>query len=370
VRGMRHERTDDLLRIAGLVVWLVVGGPSWTRLASDPASVGSGHPVIWVALYLLFATAFVLATSPRPAIARRRQLLLAESTLALALAWLGMPHFEGALFAIVAAQTPQVMAPLAACLWAVAQGVVLAPIVLPSHGPVGTAKAVGEYLAFSMFALLVLVLRERERAARLDLARVNATLLATQALLAEQTRHAERLRVAREVHDAIGHGLTAASLHLQLAARSSDPKEPVRAAQEAVTTTLAEVRDLVRVMRGDRAFDAASAIRSLCEGVREPRIHLEVAPALRIRDAERALTIFRCVQEALTNAMRHARARNVWIAVSESEVAVRDDGVGALPLQLGNGLRGLRERVTGAGGTLDVGSAGGTGLSIRVKFVA
>jgi signal transduction histidine kinase len=365
---MRREPIDDALRAAGLIVWLVVGSPSWTRLPSDPSSVGSGHPIVWTALYLLFAPALVAATSRWSSPTRRRGLLAAESLLALALAFLGMPHFEGALFAVVAAQTPQAMPPPAALGWAIAQGMALLPIVLPSHGPLGAAKAVAEYLAFSLFALSLIVLRERERAARQQLARANASLLATQALLSEETRRSERLRLAREVHDAIGHGLTAASLHLQLAARSRDPREPIAAAHHAVKSTLDEVRDLVRVTRDHAVVDVAAAVRSLCAGIRSPRVHVDAPAALRLDDPQRAHTVFRCVQEGLTNAIRHAGAENVWVAISESEVTVRDDGVGAQRVQFGNGLRGLRERVGEAGGTLDVEATEGRGVTVRVRF--
>jgi signal transduction histidine kinase len=365
---MRGDAIDNLLRVVGMAVWLVVGSPSWTRLAREPATASSAPGLAWVALYLLFAAAFVAATSPRVPLALRRLLLAAEALLALGLACLGMPHFEGALFALVAAQAPLLLAPPAALAGTVVQGAVLLAIVLPSHGLLGAAKAVGEYLAFSLFALLVIVLRERERSARQALAHANATLLATQALLAEQTRRSERLRIAREVHDAIGHGLTAASLHLQLAARVGDPREPVAAAQEAVKATLNEVRDLVRVMRNRGAVEIVPAIRSLCEGIREPRIHLDTASNFRALDSERAHVLFRCVQEALTNAIRHARANNVWVTLSETELTVRDDGIGAARPHLGSGLQGLHERVEEAGGTLRVETERGRGLALRVTF--
>ena len=82
-----------------------------------------------------------------------------------------------------------------------------------------------------------------------------------------------------------------------------------------------------------------------------------------------AHTIFRCVQEALTNAVRHAHAENVYVAVASSEgtvaVTARDDGRGAAELKPGHGLSGLRERIEGMGGTVEIEARAGAGLTLR-----
>src|SRR6185295_15596366 len=127
-----------------------------------------------------------------------------QSALAVLLAIVGMPHFEGALLAVVAAQAPSVVRPSLAVSWALGQAAVLFPIILPTHGTLGSFKATGEYLAFSAFAMAVVALREREAAARRELASSHAALLGMHSLLVDDTRLAERQRLAREVHDAIG----------------------------------------------------------------------------------------------------------------------------------------------------------------------
>jgi signal transduction histidine kinase len=363
------------LRVVGLVVWLVIGSPSWTLLASKPQSVGSGHPVVWSAAYLSFAAAFVLATSTRISNERRLGLLAYQSAVAVFLAFLGMPHFEGALFAIVSAQAPSLMRPIRALAWDVAQAIVLFPIVLPSHGALGAAKATGEYFSFALFALLVLHLRAREASARQALARTNAELLATQSLLADDAKTAERMRVAREVHDAIGHGLTAASLHLQIAARASAgtegaTKDAVLAAQAAVKETLADVRGLVRTTRDDATVDLGAALRALCSGITEPELTLKLPPALRLSDPARAHALFRCVQEAVTNSIRHSGARHVWIDVDDADgisLTVKDDGVGASAVSKGSGLKGIEERIAEMNGTVVIETSKGAGLTLRAR---
>ncbi len=364
---MPSERAlDRLLRAVGLVVWLVIGAPVWTDLGA------AAHPISWIASYVAFAALFVAATRPSTSLAARRALVAAQSGLALVLALFGMPHFEGALFAIVAAQVPAIVSPLAALGWDLAQAVALYPIILPTHGYDGAAKATGEYLAFALFALAVVYLREREAVARRELAHANSILLGTQALLTDDARTAERLRVAREVHDAIGHGLSAASIHLQLAARTCDnhASAAVAAAREAVRATLAEVRGLVGTMRDDATIDLGTAVRAMCAGIREPKVHVAIASPLRVAEPTRAHAMFRCVQEALTNALRHAHATEIWIELDSDDrgltARVRDDGVGAGALEIGNGLDGVRARLAEAEGTLEIETAAGRGFALRV----
>jgi signal transduction histidine kinase len=120
--------------------------------------------------------------------------------------------------------------------------------------------------------------------------------------------------------------------------------------------------------------DLAHALRMLVAGVLRPQVHLEVASDLRL-DAALAHAIFRCVQEALTNAIRHAQAENVYLAVASSEdgavaVTARDDGRGATDVRPGHGLAGLRERIEGMGGTVAIETRKGAGLTLRALLPA
>jgi signal transduction histidine kinase len=108
---------------------------------------------------------------------------------------------------------------------------------------------------------------------------------------------------------------------------------------------------------------------------------MEVSVAGRVEgvSGDRAIACFRVAQEALTNVMRHARARNVWIEVKQTaqelQLAVRDDGVGFDPDQaldrtagMRLGLLGMKERVEIFGGSLEIESAPGSGTRIRVSL--
>lgn len=358
---------DAALRVVGLVVWLVVGSPVWLFVLRGEARASAP----WVIAYLAFAAALVGATRAEGERRVRVGLLAFQSIAAVALAILGMPHFEGALLALVAAQVAAVVPLSIALAWSAAQAVPLFFIVLPTHALTGAAKATGEYLAFAVFASLVGHLRERESSARRELAREHAALLATQALLAEGARAHERMHLAREVHDAIGHGLAAASVNLELAARTQDAAA-LESAREAVRATLGELRSLVGATRAPRAIDLSTALRVLCSGIREPRVELEVASDLDVRDEARAHALFRATQEALTNAVKHARARTVRVSLArEGDAAVavvRDDGVGSANVAHGNGLEGLRERLAELGGELAIETRPSEGFAVRARI--
>jgi signal transduction histidine kinase len=199
------------------------------------------------------------------------------------------------------------------------------------------------------FAVLVAHLMRREAA--------------TRELLVQGSRAEERLRIARELHDVIGHHLSALSLNLEVAglelrkpAPSQDAARPVEKAQALTRTMLAEVRDVVSRLRADEATDLAAALRALVAPIPSPRIHLSLPESLPAVDGARAFAILRCAQECVTNAIRHSSAQNLWIALDTTggglQLRVRDDGTGAPALSEGHGISGMRERLAALSGRL------------------
>jgi signal transduction histidine kinase len=106
--------------------------------------------------------------------------------------------------------------------------------------------------------------------------------------------------------------------------------------------------------------------------VQEPRVHLALPDSLDLRDAERATTLVRCVQEIVTNTIKHAAAENLWITVERRngsiELVARDDGRGAPSVVPGNGLEGMRERMTALGGDLVLETNHGEGFRVRASL--
>jgi signal transduction histidine kinase len=199
----------------------------------------------------------------------------------------------------------------------------------------------------------------------------------------------ERLRIAREVHDVVGHGLATITLRAGVADRVADrdPAE-VRAALRAIRhvsrESLAELSALLGVLRADGEAERAptpdlGALPRLVDGLREAGMNVE----LRI-DANGGGPVpevvgaagYRIVQEALTNVARHAgpnAAAQVRLSRHDGvvEIEVRDDGVGG-PAQLrtGGGLTGMRERAAAVGGRLEAGDAPGGGFRVWASLPA
>jgi two-component system sensor histidine kinase DesK len=217
-----------------------------------------------------------------------------------------------------------------------------------------------------------LVLREHRM--RQSLATAHAQMLATQSLLAETVRGAERLRIARDLHDAVGHHLTALNLHLDLALRQARNATPpaLHTARDASGSLLAQVRNVVSSTRQDQTIDLAEAIRLLGDGIPGITVGMRIDPAASRYPAPVAHVLFRCIQEAITNALRHAHARRLDIVLQEEDgmtiARVLDDGCGKSGLVEGNGLRGIRERLADLDGELRYGPQPGGGFALELRL--
>ena len=223
------------------------------------------------------------------------------------------------------------------------------------------------------FAFAWLVRKDRE--VRFKLAASHAQLQATQALLGDTVRASERMRIARDLHDSIGHHLTALNLHLDLALRQAGTGAgaSLHTSRELAHGLLSEVRGVVGMEREQRQVGIGQALRLLCAGIPAPAIALELADDIDACSPAAAHALFCCVQEALTNAMRHARASRLVIRVArlgEALVAsVADDGRGSAAPE-GNGLAGMRERVAELGGMLRIDSRSGHGFALSIELPA
>lgn len=363
VRGMTQAR---LIAIAAAVALLLVGVPAFVRHAGSlPVDAR------WVAAFAALSIAFA-AGLRHP----RLWLLAVESAAALALVLLRCHGYEGTLLAVVAMQLGARLGRRAGMTWIVAQTALLTAAVASQLSPRAAFLLAPPYLGFQVVAFFTFELMAREVSGRAQLAVANGELRAMQEVLAETSRMAERLRIAHELHDALGHRLTTLTLNLEAALRQ--PQGPARSsvetAQSQARQLLADVREIVTETSARGGMELAQALQALVVALPRPRVHLEVSEGLRAVDPERAHLLLRCAQEIVTNAARHSAAENLWIVISREDDAFRmvahDDGRGSDGSADGFGLRGMRERVERAGGNLRVSSSPGRGFDVTAVVPA
>ena len=245
-----------------------------------------------------------------------------------------------------------------------------------AYEPVGPRAYPLLLLSLLVLGALYQVLKPAKQAeAREEQRRLNSELRATRALLAESSRMSERVRISRELHDLLGHHLTALSLNLEVAGHLTEGRaqEHVRQSHTLAKLLLTDVREAVSEMRDEGAIDLSGAIRTLVEGVPALDIRLDMPEPLTIEDPERAHVLLRCTQEIITNAVRHAGASTLWLTIArdaaEARIQARDDGAGVegdtVP---GNGLRGMRERLGAYGGRVDIITGRGQGFALDIRL--
>lgn len=363
-----------LMRVAGVIAWAFAGIPAIAQICLEPGCLTGAPLITWFASFGAFGVSFWLATGAigRPRISSWTIAYLVFQTVAASIMLSFIcSGFEATLLMVVAAQLG-VLLPLRVGLpWIIAQSTLMGWLVTlqwqrdwsPAYWLLGA-------IGVQAFAFVIARIAGSEAEARRELAQANAELRATRELLTLSSKSAERLRVSRELHDLIGHDLAALNLHLEAAKHLAEGKatEPVAKARGAAKQLLADVRSAVTSMRQDQAVDLTQALHALCDPITSPTVHLELPESVHVADPERANALIRCVQEVITNTLKHAKADNLWITVTAHddglEVSARDDGRGAAELRIGNGLQGMRERLEQLGGTLKIESAAERGFRI------
>jgi signal transduction histidine kinase len=210
-----------------------------------------------------------------------------------------------------------------------------------------------------------------------------------EALREAETRSAiteERMRIAREVHDVVGHSLVAITLQARAGLRRLG-RSPERAGQalgeiEALASrALEETRTAVATIRSGsdvtvlRPQPTLADLADLVESMRGPEldVHLMVDPATHDLAPSLQSAAYRIVQESLSNAAKHARPARTDVRVTYAggvlTVEVTDDSPNATPAAGdGSGLRGMRERAERLGGTLEAGPAPDRGWRVRARL--
>ncbi|MBI5423653.1 MAG: sensor histidine kinase [Opitutae bacterium] len=257
------------------------------------------------------------------------------------------------------------------------------------YGPRAVPEAIMSYTAafaftavFTIITRKALAAREREEKLRRELEAANEKLRAYAAQAEELATTRERNRLAREIHDGVGHYLTVVKTQLDVAAAvcSTNPAQAKTTVEKAAKLT-AEALDDVRRSVGTLRADAARP--PLPEAIKQLAAHGEPVPTLAIEGTPRSLppavehALFRAVQEGLTNIRKHARATSALVRLDFRDsqrvhLELSDNGVGRNGEKStgGFGLTGIRERVELLGGTVSAANRLEGGFALRVEVPA
>ena len=378
VRLDRMGLTQSSLVRVGCILMIAAAGmraafTAWFEL--DKFGLAEHWPIQWSVGYVAFVVAYVLALRRRSDTREHAALLILQSLTALYLVWLYPNFLVTALLVVVAWQIAWSTTPrkaIAAVLWLAAA---LAAMKCADQADGMTLLVLTSTCGFMLFAVSAAHLARSEASARESLAKVNAELRATHALLADNARMAERLRISRDLHDVLGHNLTSLTVHLDVADRLAQGAgvQHVRCARAIAGTLLDEVRGVVSQIRV-QPVDLRATLLSLIEGLPGLRVGLTIPDELTALDPARADAVLRCVQELITNTLRHAQAHELSIEIRQDvdgalSIAARDDGRGGEVIE-GHGLAGMRERFEALGGSLSIACAPGRGFSVEAQIPA
>jgi signal transduction histidine kinase len=356
--------------VAALGLWLAYGWPVWKEFSSGGTIRDVLVSPFWFVPFGVMGVAVLAAMVLKLRTSLHWTLiciqLAAVVAMTLIVPWAGMSSF----LVVIAWQVGMSTGPAKALSWVGFQNLAIVGTLAQALNPDLCWVLTKSVALQLLFVFTAQALRREAETAR-ALAQTNRELRSAQAIIANTARNAERLRISRDLHDAWGHELTALGLQLEIASHVTEPgraNDHVMKAKGLASALLGKVRDVVTALREAERCDLKDALEALAQSVPTPTIHVAVSPGLRI-SPERAHALMRCAQEAVTNAVRHAEASNLWLQVTPDgegvRLVARNDG-SARPAASapGSGLVGMRERIEHLGGKLAVRAGADAGFTV------
>jgi two-component system sensor histidine kinase DesK len=239
---------------------------------------------------------------------------------------------------------------------------VFLPSAVPSwHDSLGTSVDNGTLIAIPLTSLAMFGF--------FQVMRGNRALADARSELARLAAENERSRIARDLHDLLGHSLTTITVKAGLARRiaATDPARALVEIGEVEGLARSALADVRAAVANYREVTLAGELATGKELLRAAGVTADLPSAVDIVDVRHQELFGWVLREGLTNVVRHAHATSCAVLLSTSSVEIIDDGVGGVPL-VGGGLAGLRQRVTAAGGRVDAGPREPNGWRLRVSL--
>ncbi len=363
----KHFKEDWLSHFSGFLTWSIIS--YLTLLAHPYGLIFILKSIALVVFYITFVFLIASRTDQHPT--RNRLLLFTQTVIVLVLINYDKYNIAPILLVLVATQLPAMFSRKQAMM--IMLSITLIHFLMEFNDEfIDTFFHVIIYFMLQIFGFSAIESVLRESKAKEELAAINQELLATRFMLKESSQRKERMRISRDLHDAIGHQLTALSLNLEVSSHKvPDEFKPMLKDNLAqAKNLLADVRDVVREMRNEEQFDLASTLKGLVEQL--PNCQLDVKNSLTINSLSLKQQLFFCLQEGISNALRHGKADQLSLAFSsineKLQISLTDNGRCASEFVFGNGLTGMQERLSDFQGKVELSpTSDGTELNINVE---
>lgn len=333
--------------LAGIITWSAVAYIEFQHLSGSPyATLG----VIGYVIFLVLFAAVVHQLGNRQYYRQHRIFLHFQLLIALLLLLIHPSDLAPILLVVWAAQLADYFSRKRAILLVLFSNLAFYFIIFMFWKTQNHFVIALTFLGFQFFALGTAFARVSERQAREELEQVNQQLLATRIILAQSSKQEERLRIARDLHDILGHQLTALNLQLEILQHKVDQglQSSVIETKQLAKQLLENIRAVVRDQRMAITVDIRQAVYTLA--TRLPELAVEIHGNLHLESAYVAEQLLLCIQEGISNALRHGNAKNIQLNLQQDNNQIRididDNGVGcSSSFKPGNGLTGMQERL-------------------------
>jgi signal transduction histidine kinase len=365
-----HLRKDWLLHFSGFITWSVICYLSLVNL--DFGKEFFLKFTAFVVFYLSFA--WIIFSDKQVQSQLNKILLGFEIVTVLFLISFDKHNVAAILLVLIATQLPSMFTRKHAVLLMFSMTLVHLYIVYDGS-IISSFFQVIIYFMLQMFGFSAIETILREEKAKEEMSAINQELLATRFMLKATSKKQERLRISRDLHDVIGHQLTALSLNLEVAKHkvSEEFKPLLQENLQLAKNLLTDVRQVVKEMRDEEQVDLVFSLENLINQL--PDCQLDVVSVADIHSLQLKQQLLFCLQEGISNALRHGKA-NLFVFGSEKNdshlaITLSDNGTGSLEnneVVFGSGLAGMNERLSDFSGKVElIRHERGCTLNIKVE---
>ncbi|MCP3130152.1 histidine kinase [Shewanella sp. KJ2020] len=364
----RLTKEESLLIAAGLLTWGLI---TWVGITQAPLHTWQG--VVNVALYGLFLVQFILIATdivPHMDIRLRRLVTFTMPLIVFGLVLTANNALLPIFLVIWASLLPEFFNRRQAIAQLLLANLIYYVLLQWQFHHQSHVFTIVIYLGFQLFAYSSSQARLSERKSRLVQEQLNQQLIATRALLSQASEQQERLRISRDLHDILGHQLTALSLQLEVLSHQApeELKSQVNQSKSLAKELLESIRTVVRAQRVQVGLDLVPPLEALMS--RLPSVTFTCKGMKPLQSAELTQALLLVLQEGISNAVRHGKADQLQLSMENSQsrliLQLSDNGVGLtrgatrnISAKNGTGLSGTELSGTELSGT----GLNGTGIS-------